>query len=196
VENASVPGLEHFSREELLRLLSWQAITSHPVRYFRIGVGNTLRLLLDAPWRLGLAKGDFNPLARNSMLPPLLPSLPRLEYGLRLVHRGSLAVWPLFTYGVLTAWAAGALVHRWSRLRRGQEPRRSITDSLSSERSQDLADSLGGFLAFGVVASLWLTCQIEAPLDRYQLPYLPMLAMLMSISFARWIHFARPGTRT
>ena len=193
VPDGKVPGLEHLSREEMLRLLSWQAITSHPVRYLRTGIENTALLPRDPPWRLGAWKGpNYNPLHRDSMLPPLLGPLPALEGGLKRIFYACRAVWPLVAYGVLLGWMFTALIRRWNRLQLGSEMGAPRPDGVTMPgNDHDPTATLRGFLAFALIVPLWVSCQIEVVDFRYLLPYLPVLALLMTTTLCYWAQFTR-----
>jgi len=186
------PDFQGRSREELLRTLSFQAISAHPLMYLGIGIENTGLLLREGPNQIGRWRGGhYNPLNRTSMLPPLLGPLPQLEEWLGRIQDRSLGLWPFIAYGTLLAWVLGELIGKWSLTStRSVAKTFGLPAGLTFNNGRDPCIAVGRFLAFALVGQLWLTAQIEAALGRYQIPFFPVFALLMSITLHSWTRLA------
>jgi hypothetical protein len=77
VEYKKCPEFKNFDREALLKRLAFDAIKAKPGLFVYRGAVKTRELLLKPLWKLGLdgSKKDFNPLNRDSFLPPIFPVL-------------------------------------------------------------------------------------------------------------------------
>jgi len=167
IDPGKIEGLKHLAREELFQILSMQAITSHPITFAAIGMQNTLWLLESCPGRIGLSRAlHYNPLRRDTMLPPLVDSPPVLEHFLELFHRMATQVYPYAVYGALML---GLLV--------------TSAGAIFSTRSAKTEITLPGawlFLVGSFFSMLYLTGQIERPDGRYGILHLPLLLIISS----------------
>jgi hypothetical protein len=103
------------------------------------------------------------------MLPALVHPLPLLEDFLATFHRLSAQIYGYAVYGTLllgfSALAGGTAL-----------------STRSGKRNGALTTGVWLFLVFVFLTGLYLTCQIERPDSRYDVPHLPLLALIASIT--------------
>jgi hypothetical protein len=170
-----VPELKHLSFEELLRNLSFHAIRHHPLMFVSAGLENAWRVLPHPPSRLGLDRAEyFNPLGRDSFLPPIARPFPLFEKFLAAIHRIGTRVYPYFVYGTLLLTIANSAMNvapRRRRFNRAEENRKFIA-------------VVCAFAFFMFVSALYVSSQIENPVSRIVIPYLPMLVLTATTAIA------------
>jgi hypothetical protein len=170
IRPADVDGLKNLTQEELFRTLSIEAIVHHPLMFAAIGIRNTSAILGRCPPRIGFSRAaHYNPLNRDTMLPALIHPLPLLENSLAAFHRLSIQIYTYVMYGTLFLGLPALVIGTTL-------PMRSV------KRNGALTVGVWLFLVFVFLAGLYLTCQIERPDDRYGMLYLPVLALMASVT--------------
>ena len=173
----------HVSLEELLRTLSFHAIRHDPLMFVSAGLENAWRVLPDAPSRLGLDRAEYtNPLGRDSSLPPIARPFPLFEKFLGAIHRIGALVYPYFVYGTLLVTIANSAMN---------DPLLRRRFSRSNEDGNFIA-AVSGFSFFVFVSALYVSSQIETPVSRIVIPYLPVLALMATTTIATTFGIARP----
>jgi hypothetical protein len=172
IQPRGIESLKNYSREGLLRKLSLQAIRSHPVLFAKLGVENALQTFVLCPPRLGLDPAFYcNPLRRDSMLPPIATSAPPLDHFLSAFHGLGTRI---YAYAVTGAVLLCCLMNVLARSR----PTRQRETCGTFQRRVSV------FLVFVLVATFYVSGQIERPNDRFVVPYLPVIALMVSMTVA------------
>ncbi len=170
VDPAGIAALESYSRDSLLTKLAVDAVAAHPVTHLEHSVQRSWRTMTEAPLRDSLDQADYyNPLHRTALLPPLVRSWPALDRALAAFHRlVSLVYKPLVVgtllFGLLAFAGITALGGRTQR---------------EARICRVWMFSTGLFLA-----CLGASCLIESGHPRYNVPYLPLLALSGSTAAA------------
>ncbi|MBX9832462.1 MAG: hypothetical protein K2X78_05395 [Burkholderiaceae bacterium] len=177
-----IPGYEHHSQETFLRELTLWALKHHPGPWLRHGADKFLTMVLQPLPRIGLwyrVDPATNPLGRTTLLPPLLG--------------GSLSdAWRANLDGVHTAFSRAhpALVLL---------PLLALLLPLPRENTPPAWRPALAFYAAAFFMCIYASLQIEVALDRYTLPYVPFLAMMVGVAVqivthAVHVHRRRPKT--
>jgi hypothetical protein len=172
IDPQKVDGLKTFTREELFRTLSAQAIGGYPLSFAAIGFRNTVWLLRNAPHRIGFSRAlYYNPLNRTTMLPPIVRASSTLERFLAGFHRAAAGIYKYAVYGALALGAIATVA-------------RAVFSSRREGRELALMGGVWTFLAGVFLAMSYFSGQIERPDARYGIPHLPLLMMMSSTAIA------------
>ena len=173
IQPQDIDGLKNFTREELFRTLSRQAIFRRPLTFAAIGMRNSLLLLRQCPRRIGLARAlYYNPLKRSTMLPALVHPLPPLEKFLALFHQAAVAIYAYAVYATLALGFFTAVT-------------REILSAHAVKGHGAPTSGVWLFLVAAFFAMLYLTGQIERPDSRYSILYLPLVFLIASTTLRR-----------
>lgn len=178
-----IPGYEHASQEAFLRELSLWAVKKHPGPWLRFGAQKFLGTLLKPLPRIGLwwrVDPATNPLARTQPLPPLLKDLSGPWRALLdLLHRAFSTVHAAFVLVPLFVGAVALGLRRYA-LQAGRATGKAKGAPALTQRAIPASLVALCFFSFSFLSCVYLSLQVEVALDRYTIPYVPFLAMMVA----------------